>query len=57
MPDPQILNSFEELVSEMHGKIVVNERESCFLTAMRDALLPKLVSGNCESGRNCNESS
>ena len=45
MPDTSILNAYHEIASALHGRIVANERESRSLAAQRDALLPKLISG------------
>jgi type I restriction enzyme S subunit len=44
-PTPQILAAFDGHVRPIYSRIVANERESRTLTALRDALLPKLISG------------
>ena len=45
MPLPKILVKFDKTVGYLFERIVVNERESRTLTNIRDALLPKLMSG------------
>ena len=44
-PTDAIASGFERIVSPMLGRIVRNIHESRTLAALRDALLPKLVSG------------
>ena len=44
-PSPAVLTEFEQLVGPMRDRIAHNERESRTLAAIRDALLPKLLSG------------
>jgi type I restriction enzyme S subunit len=44
-PEPGILAAFEHIAHPIDGRILLNERESLALTAARDALLPKLLSG------------
>ena len=41
----RVLATFNEIAKPLYGRIVENERESCTLVALRDVLLPKLVSG------------
>jgi len=41
----EILNHFDRAVGRLFERIVANEQESRSLTAIRDALLPKLMSG------------
>lgn len=41
----QILSAFEEQAVSLYGKISANLRQSSALAAGRDALLPKLLSG------------
>lgn len=41
----RVLATFNEAAKPLYGRIAENERESHALTALRDALLPKLVSG------------
>ena len=43
--DIRVIRAFEEQVSPLHEIILSNERQSQYLAALRDALLPKLVSG------------
>jgi len=45
MPLPEILVEFDKTVGYLFERIVVNERESRTLANIRDALLPKLMSG------------
>ena len=45
IPLPELLVKFDKTVGYLFEKIVVNERESRTLSTMRDALLPKLMSG------------
>jgi len=44
-PDPLVVNAFEALVSGFDERIRSNEIETATLTATRDLLLPKLMSG------------
>ncbi len=44
-PDVEILNAYKRIVSPLFDAILVNYFESETLTAIRDALLPKLMSG------------
>ena len=44
-PSDKILARFSMLCAPLLEKIAQNERESCTLAAQRDALLPKLISG------------
>jgi type I restriction enzyme S subunit len=44
-PTPQVMSTFERLVEPAYRRIVSIERESHTLVGLRDALLPKLVSG------------
>jgi len=43
-PD-MIFHAFDRLVAPLFGRIVSNEREARTNAALRDALLPKLISG------------
>jgi len=45
IPLKAILDKFEQQVESMRDKIIQNERESRVLASIRDALLPKLLSG------------
>ena len=45
VPTPEILTRFDITVGHLFERIVANERESRALTSIRDALLPKLMSG------------
>lgn len=45
VPSDSVLNLFNRQVEPIHRKIVHNLRESQTLAAIRDALLPKLISG------------
>ena len=44
-PNHKVLVAFGELEADLHRKIVDNEQSSRLLSAIRDTLLPKLVSG------------
>ena len=44
-PSEAVMAAFDDHVRGIYGRIVSNERESRKLTAQRNALLPKLVSG------------
>ena len=44
-PANEVLAKFESLVRPMYERIVTSERESGTLAALRDTLLPKLISG------------
>lgn len=44
-PDNNVLSEFAKRVAPLLAKIAKNERESRTLTALRDTLLPKLISG------------
>ena len=55
VPAEEVMTSFDRLARTLHEHIVSNERESRALAIQRDALLPKLVSGevgmtSCLSG-------
>ena len=45
VPDAKVLKAFTDFVSPIHQRVVANLRESVTLAATRDALLPKLLSG------------
>ena len=45
VPDNKIVRRYTELVAPLHRRITVNLRESHILVALRDTLLPKLLSG------------
>ncbi|MBN1829622.1 MAG: restriction endonuclease subunit S [Deltaproteobacteria bacterium] len=47
-PNAEILQSFSGIVGSMLSKIATNEKESCTLASLRDALLPKLISGELD---------
>jgi type I restriction enzyme S subunit len=44
-PRPAIINAFEEVVSSIDSRIEIAAREGHTLAALRNALLPKLISG------------
>ncbi len=44
-PPQPVLRAFDALAQPMHARMVACERESMTLAALRDALLPKLISG------------
>ena len=45
LPPTSIIESFDKAVSSIFRKILTNTEESSILAALRDALLPKLLSG------------
>ncbi len=45
LPPLALLDRFEQVAGPMRDKIAKNDNESCTLAAIRDALLPKLISG------------
>ena len=49
-PGPAIVGAFDALVSPIHMGILTNEEQAHALAAQRDALLPKLVSGEVGVG-------
>jgi type I restriction enzyme, S subunit len=48
IPEPCILQGFDKLVQPLFGKWIANLNESRTLAALRDALLPKLLSGEVQ---------
>jgi type I restriction enzyme S subunit len=44
-PDASVMKAFDRLARPLYRKVVENESESRTLAALRDALLPKLISG------------
>ena len=49
--DMRAIGAFENQVSSLHKMILANEKQSQNLTALREGLLPKLVSGEVRVGR------
>ncbi|MBN2464254.1 restriction endonuclease subunit S, partial [candidate division WOR-3 bacterium] len=45
VPRPDVMEAFDIEVRPLYRRVVANTRESRALTAIRDALLPKLMSG------------
>lgn len=45
VPSPKILQVFDEYMREIYNKIQANDEQSRTLASLRDALLPKLMSG------------
>lgn len=45
VPSPRVMQAFDQAVRPLYKRIVETERESRTLAALRDSLLPKLVSG------------
>jgi type I restriction enzyme S subunit len=43
--DDKLLNAFEETVAPLYHRVLINCEESRTLAALRNALLPKLISG------------
>jgi type I restriction enzyme S subunit len=50
LPTTPILQAFEKAVSPLFQRMLINTEESCTLAALRDALLPKLLSGEIRVG-------
>ncbi len=50
IPDPRVIAAYERLAYSLDQSIEINERESVTLAAIRDALLPKLLSGELRVG-------
>ena len=50
-PEPTTVRAFDALVSPIHAAILANEDQANALAAQRDALLPKLVSGEVGVGQ------
>lgn len=44
-PQPEVFAAFDKMARPFYERIVANERESRILSAQRDTLLPKLLSG------------
>jgi type I restriction enzyme S subunit len=57
VPNNDVLSAFSRLVGTLLAKIAHNDRESRTLAALRDALLPKLVSGEVRISVNPEEKS
>ena len=45
VPHELIRETHDQFIRSLYDRIVKNERESCTLASLRDALLPKLISG------------
>ena len=45
VPTAEILTKFDRAAGSLFEKIVANEQESCSITVIHDALIPKLMSG------------
>ena len=45
VPSSEVLEAFSELIEDLRSRVVTNSSEEQTLGAMRDALLPRLVSG------------
>jgi type I restriction enzyme S subunit len=50
VPPVQIMRRFDELARPLHDRLVLCERESRSLATLRDALLPRLISGELRVG-------
>ena len=48
LPDKETLDRFNALIAPMAGAIVLNQEENNRLASIRDALLPKLMSGEID---------
>lgn len=45
VPPPAVLHAFGEIVGPLYDRVTSNLKESRSLSALREALLPKLISG------------
>jgi len=45
VPSPEVLTAFDRVVSPLDDRIETNERQASILAALRDTLLPRLISG------------
>ena len=50
VPPERVLGLYDEASRSLHDRVVSNTRESVLLASLRDALLPKLVSGELPIG-------
>ena len=57
LPPDSLMAVYQASVDSMHKKVVENEREARTLTQKRNALLPKLVSGEWQHSHETNEGS
>ena len=48
IPTPDVMERFCDLVTPLYSKIKLNLKESMRLAAIRDSLLPKLLSGEVD---------
>ena len=48
LPDNETLDRFNALITPMAATIVTNQEENNRLAALRDAILPKLMSGEID---------
>ncbi len=46
VPSEPIRQNYNQLAQPLYNRIVMNDRQSCALASLRDALLPKLISGD-----------
>ena len=51
VPHVSVRKTYDKLVQQLYDRIVTNERQSRTLTALRDTLLPKLISGELRVNR------
>ena len=51
IPAPEVAARFEQIVTPMFDAILTNQRQSAILTKIREALLPKLISGKITVSR------
>jgi type I restriction enzyme, S subunit len=45
LPPQHVIDSFGDVAGSLFNRLVANERQACALVKMRDALLPRLISG------------
>lgn len=46
VPPPSVLDLFERAATDMLEHVLISRRQSATLAALRDALLPRLISGD-----------
>ena len=51
LPPHDLVSGYEALVDPIHAKLAQNDAESKTLTTLRDALLPKLISGEVRAAK------
>jgi very-short-patch-repair endonuclease len=47
-PPPDMIDAFSDIAGPLHDRVLINRRQNRHLAALRDTLLPKLLSGEIE---------